>query len=240
MQTGDDGHDAHMGAPPQFTRKALSFLRSLKRNNDREWFRARKDQYERHLKAPMLAVIAQLERDFQAFAPEIVASPRCIYRIYRDTRFASDKTPLKTNIAASFPWRGLKRHQGAGLYMEIAHDGVWVGGGMYAPETSQLASVREHIAANYKRLCAIVESPGFKGSVGALDGSRLQRVPRGYEKDHPAAEYLRHRQFLAGRAFPPEFACEPTFYPGVLGVFRNVAPLVRFLNEPLKARSSGG
>jgi uncharacterized protein (TIGR02453 family) len=216
---------------PRFTPKSLSFLRSLKRNNDREWFRARKDQYDEHLKAPMTAVIEQLAKDFKSFAPELVATPRCIYRIYRDTRFSDDKTPLKTNIAASFPWRGLHRHQGAGLYIEVAPQWVWVGGGMYAPETSQLAAVRDHIAANHQHLRAIVESPGFKKSIGSLEGSKLVRVPRGYAKDHPAAEYLRHRQFLAGREFPPEFACDPKFYSGILGVYRQVAPLIRFLNE---------
>lgn len=218
---------------PRFTPKSLSFLRSLKRNNDREWFRERKDQYEEHLKQPMVALIEALAKDFQDFAPELVAHPKGIYRIYRDTRFSDDKTPLKTNIAASFPWRGLERHQGAGLYIEVAPGWVWVGGGMYAPDTSKLALVREHIAANHARLRAIVESTGFRKAVGTLEGAKLQRVPRGYDKAHPAAEYLRHRQFLAAKEFPAEFAHDPRFYAGVLGVFRQVAPLVRFLNEPL-------
>ncbi|MFN7916129.1 MAG: DUF2461 domain-containing protein [Vicinamibacterales bacterium] len=218
---------------PRFTPKSLSFLRSLKRNNDRDWFRERKDQYEEHLKQPMVALIEQLAKDFRDFAPELVAHPKCIYRIYRDTRFSDDETPLKTNIAASFPWRGLERHQGAGLYIEVAPGWVWVGGGMYAPDTSKLALVREHIAANHKRLRAIVESPAFRKTVGTLEGATLQRVPRGYAADHPAAEYLRHKQFLAAKEFPPAFAHDPAFYAGILGVFRQVAPLVRFLNEPL-------
>jgi uncharacterized protein (TIGR02453 family) len=218
---------------PRFTPRALSFLRALKRNNDREWFRARKEQYEAEVRAPMSAVIERLATDFQAFAPELVATPRCIYRIYRDTRFSNDKAPLKTSIAASFPWRGLRRHQGAGLYIEVATQWVWAGGGMYAPETSQLAAVREHIAANYRRLAAIVESPAFKRAVGSLEGSKLVRVPRGYASDHPAAAYLRYRQFLAGRQFRAEFACSPKFYSTVLGVYRHISPLIRFLNEPL-------
>jgi uncharacterized protein (TIGR02453 family) len=218
---------------PAFTPRTLSFLRSLARHNDREWFRQRKDAYEQHVRGPMVALIERLASDFQLFAPELVATPACIYRIYRDTRFSDDKTPLKTHIAAGFPWRGLPRHQGAGLYIEIAPRWVWVGGGMYAPDTSQLAAVREHISRNYVRLRAIVESPGFERTVGALDGAQLQRVPRGYARDHPAAGYLRYRQFLAGREFPPEFACSPRFYAGVLALYRQVAPLVRFLNEPL-------
>jgi uncharacterized protein (TIGR02453 family) len=218
---------------PRFTPKTVSFLRALKRNNDREWFRERKEQYDEHVKAPMLAVIEQLARDFQDFAPELVCTPKSIHRIYRDTRFSDDKTPLKTTIAASFRWRGLQRHQGAALYMEVAPQWVWAGGGMYAPETAQLTAVRAHIAANYDRLRSIVESPGFRKAVGQLEGNQLQRMPRGFDKEHPAGEYLRYRQFLAGREFPVEFAYSPKFYPGVLGVLRQVAPLIRFLNEPL-------
>lgn len=220
-------------ASPRFTPESLAFLRALARHNDREWFRARKAEYERHVRGPMVALIERLAEDFQSFAPELVATPRCIYRVYRDTRFSDDKTPLKTHIAASFPWRGLPRHEGAGLYIEVAPKWVWVGGGMYAPQTAQIAAVREHIAANYRQLVGIVESPGFRRAVGALDGVRLQRVPRGYPKDHPAADYLRFRQFLAGREFPAAFAHSPRFHAGVLGVYRQVAPLVRFLNQAL-------
>lgn len=219
---------------PGFTPRALTFLRALKRHNDREWFRARKDQYDELLRAPMLAIIERLAIDFRSFAPDLVASPKAsMYRIYRDTRFSEDKTPLKTHVAATFPCRGLAKHQGAGLYFHVALDGVWIGGGMYAPETSQLQAEREHIAANLRRFRAIVESPRFRRAVGKLEGEQLQRVPRGFPKDHEAAEYLKFRQFLAGKEYPASFACSPRFYNGVVAVFREVAPLVRFLNEPL-------
>lgn len=222
---------------PHFRPQALSFLRALKRHNDREWFKARKDQYELLLRGPMIEVIERLADDFRTFAPGLVASPRVsLYRIYRDTRFSQNKAPLKTHIAAVFPVRGLAKHQGAGLYVEVSALGVWAGGGMYAPDTSQLQAVREHIAANVKRLRTIVESPAFRRSVGALGGERLQRVPRGFPKEHEAAEFLKHRQFLVGREFPAAFACSPRFYPGVLDVFRHVAPLTTFLNEPLLAK----
>jgi len=218
----------------RFSPDAVRFLRALKRNNDREWFRARKERYEALLRAPMITIIEQLANDFRGFAPDLVASPRTsLYRIYRDTRFSENKAPLKTHVAAVFPCRGLARHQGAVLYFEIAPDWVWVGGGMYAPDTSQLQAVREHIALNSKRLRSIVESPSFKKGVGKLDGEQLQRVPRGFARDHPAADLLKHRQFLAGREFPATFASSPRFYPGILKVFRTIAPLVAFLNEPL-------
>lgn len=220
--------------PLRFSPRALSFLRALKRHNDREWFKARKEQYDELLRAPMLAIIDELARDFRTFAPDVVASPKVsLYRIYRDTRFSEDKSPLKTHVAAMFPWRGLAKHQGAGMYFHVALDGVWVGGGMYTPDTSQLQVEREYIAANIKRFRAIVESPRFKRVLGKLEGEQLQRVPRGFPKDHEAAGYLRYRQFLGGKEFPAQFACSPGFYKGIVGVFREVAPLVKFLNEPL-------
>jgi uncharacterized protein (TIGR02453 family) len=223
-----------------FSPKALSFLRALKRNNDREWFKARKEQYDELLRAPLIALIERLALDFATFAPDLVASPKSsLYRIYRDTRFSANKAPLKTQAAAVFPCRGLARHQGAGLYLEVGPQGVWVGGGMYSPEPAQLVAVREHIAANARRLRSVVESPAFRRVVGTLEGDRLQRVPRGFPKDHEAAEYLKYRQFLAGREYPAAFAHSPRFYPGVLNVFRHVAPLAIFLNEPLLRRGGG-
>jgi uncharacterized protein (TIGR02453 family) len=224
---------------PRFPAAALAFLRALKRNNDREWFKARKDRYELVVRTPLVQIIEQLGEDFKAFAPELVASPKVsTFRVYRDTRFSANQAPLKTEIAAVFPWRGMERHRGAGLYFEVTPQWVWVGGGLYAPDTAQLQAVREHVAANCQRLRAIVEAPAFRRRFGQLEGERLQRVPRGFPKDHAAADYLKHRQFIAGREFPAAFACSARFYAGILDAFSYVAPLARFLNEPLLGNRS--
>ena len=222
------------GPAPRFPREALTFLRALKRNNRREWFLAHRDQYENSVRRPMLTTIERLAEDFREFAPDVVASPKdSMYRIYRDVRFSENKAPYKTHVAANFPTRRLPKHEGAGLYFHISPDEVWIGGGMYAPQTSQLQLVREHIASNVKRLRAIVESPGFRRVVGSLHGEQLKRVPRGFPKEHEAAEYLKFRQFLAGCQLPGSAATSPTFYATLLKVFLQVAPLTRFLNEPL-------
>jgi uncharacterized protein (TIGR02453 family) len=194
--------DIAMTSP--FTPKTLSFLRSLKRNNNREWFRARKSEYERHVRGPMIDLLACVSRDLQSFAPELISDPKVsLYRIYRDTRFSEDKTPLKTNAAAVFPPRGFPRHEGAGLYVEIAPGWVWIGGGLYMPPTSSLHAVREQIASTHPRLHRIVSSPAFKQAVGTLQGDRLSRVPRGYPKDHPASHYLQFRQFWRSASSSP-------------------------------------
>jgi len=219
---------------PQFTPRTLSFLRALKRHNSREWFREHQHEFEEHVRGPMVAIIEQLATDLPSFAPELLADPRrSMYRMYRDTRFSEDKSPLKTHIAAVFPPRDGQKHTSAGLYLEVAPGWVWAGGGLYAPSTADQHRVREQISTRWTQFRAIVEAPAFKRQCGSLKGACLQRVPRGFAPDHPAAAYLKFRQFLAWREFPPEFASSSTFYRRTLDVFRVIAPLVRFLNEGL-------
>lgn len=218
-----------------FTAKTVSFLRALARHNDRDWFHARRDEYERDVRGPMLAVVGQLAEDFASFAPEMVADPKIsLFRQWRDTRFSENKAPLKTNVAAVFPHRVLGWMSGAGLYFEIAPKWVWIGGGIYAPDTSQLQAVREHVAAHHRQLHALTSSPAFK-KIGGLRGEQLARVPRGFAKDHPAAGYLRHRQFLGFREEAAEFATRPDFYKQLVSTFRALLPLCRFLNAPIVA-----
>jgi uncharacterized protein (TIGR02453 family) len=219
---------------PFFSDDTLRFLRALKRNNDREWFKARRDRYEAHVRGPMIALVEQLARDFPSFAPEIVASPKTsLYRIYRDTRFSDDKRPLKIQISASFRWRGLPKGEGAGLYLEVHPQWVWMGGGFWAPPPPQLLKIREHISTTYPEVHQLARAARFRQVVGDLDGQRLTRVPRGFAREDPAAEYLKLRQYLAGREFPPEFATSREFYPALIETYKAIVPLVRFLNEPL-------
>lgn len=219
--------------PISFTPKTLSFLRSLKRNNKREWFHARREQYDAHVRAPMLAIVEQLAVDMPAFAPELLADPKVsLFRPFRDTRFSEDKTPLKNHVAATFPNRVLGRMNGASIYVEVGPTYVWIGGGLWRPDTSQLQLVREHIVANHRQLDAIVTSPAFK-RLGGLQGDRLTRVPRGFDKRHQAAPYLQHRQFMGFREEPGSYATSKDFYRNLVGTIKTIAPLVRFLNEPL-------
>lgn len=212
----------------------MEFFKSLERNNRREWFQPRKQIYDEQVKAPMAELIRALTAEMMRFAPDYVTEPeKAIYRIYRDTRFSADKRPLKTHAAASFPTRGLPRHQGAGLYFEIATEWVWIGGGMWAPEPPLLLRVREHIADTWPELHDTVRKRSFKQLFGDLGGETLARVPRGFSSQHPAAEYLKHYRFVAGREFPAAFAHSRAFYPTLVATFKALMPLVRFLNEPL-------
>lgn len=219
---------------PRFPAEGLTFLRALKRNNRREWFQAHREDYERHVRGPMTEFVLALAEDFRRIAPEMVADPKvCLYRIYRDTRFSHDKTPYKTHAAAVFPRRGLGKHSGAGLYFHVGLQEVWIGGGVYAPMPDQLLAVRQHIAAHARAFRSIVESPGFRKTFGGLEGAKLSRVPAGFPKDHPAMEYLKYKQFLAGADCPVKLATSPGFYRKIVKTFEATMPLLRFLNQAL-------
>ncbi len=221
-------------ATPRFTTDTLTFLRALKRHNEREWFNAHKADYEAHVKAPMLAVIERLALDFPRIAPDLIASPRSMYRIYRDTRFSPDKTPYKTHVSASFSHQRLPKGESAGLYFHLSPTELWIGGGMYAPQTPQLHRIREHLATNLRGFRSLAESPAIT-RLGGVRGERLQRVPRGFPKDHAAADYLRLKQYLVGDQLDAKKALSPRFYDMLVRRFATIAPFIQFLNAPLEA-----
>ena len=220
------------GSGIAFTENTLRFLRRLKRNNTRAWFNEHRDEYESHVREPMLAVIERLAVDFPRIAPDLVASPRSMYRIHRDTRFSPDKTPYKTQVAAAFSHQALPKNESAALYFHLAPDQLWIGGGLYAPQTVQLHRIREHIDADLDSFLTLVESPAIR-RIGGVSGSALKRVPRGFPPDHKAADYLRLKQYLAGETLPPELALSPRFYSSLVRRFSALVPFIRFLNAPL-------
>jgi uncharacterized protein (TIGR02453 family) len=221
-----------------FPKEGLQFLRSLKRHNNREWFQEHKGIYETHVKVPINQLIEALSIDFREFAPEMVASPKVsAYRIHRDTRFSKDKTPYKTHVAAVFPPSSIGKHEGAAFYLQIDPSRLLIGGGVYMPLPEDLQAIRTHISENPRRFESIIESHSFTKMFGVVEGEQLTRVPRGFNSDHPAAEYLKFKQFLASRNFDGKVTVSPGFYKLVVETFKGMTPFIRFLNEPiLKAR----
>ena len=220
---------AFSGFPPE----ALRFFRQLKRNNNREWFRAHKETYDTKVKLPMIGLVQSLDGELGRFAPEIAVDPaRNIYRIYRDVRFSADKSPYKIWIAASFNPRGIPRQAAAGLYFHISPEEVLIAGGVYMPGPKELLAIRNHIANHYEELRKILRERDFKRLFGGLEGEQLTRAPKGFPPDHAAVDLLRYKQFLAYVTRPPALAETPKLLPTIVEIFRAVMPLVRFLNAP--------
>src|SRR5215472_2098418 len=142
---------------PGFSPEALSFLRRLRRNNRRDWFQPRKEQYESLIRMPMLDLACCLSREFARFAPEYVTPPdRSVFRIYRDASFSHNRKPYKTHLAAAFARQGAERMRGPCFYFHFTERELVAVGGAYAPEPDELRSYRELISANYEELARIL------------------------------------------------------------------------------------
>ncbi len=220
---------------PGFPEEGMKFLRALKKNNRREWFQPRKHVYDEQVRAPMLQLVAALNAEMMSFAPAYVREPaEAVYRIYRDTRFSPDKTPYKTHIAAVFTRRGFDRHAGAGFYFSVAPDEIEVAAGVYMPGPEQLRTIRLHLLENHEEFRRIASARALREFMGELKGDRLIRVPKGFPREHPAADLVRHKQWLFWAMLDPLLAVTPRLFDEVLVRFRAVAPFVEFLNAPLQ------
>jgi uncharacterized protein (TIGR02453 family) len=218
---------------PGFPPEALQFFRSLKRNNNRDWFQPRKDTFEEKVKQPMRDLVEALNSAMKSFAPEYATDPaKAIYRIYRDTRFSKDKTPYKDHIAASFFRSGTGPHKYGGYYVHVSHKEVAVGGGVYMPEPEVLLEIRGHIAENHQKLRKILAAPAVRRWLGELQGDQLSRVPKGFPATHPAADLLRFKSLFLYVTLEPELATTPQFFNELLTRFRAMKPFIDFLTAP--------
>ncbi|HEY9249272.1 MAG TPA: DUF2461 domain-containing protein, partial [Rariglobus sp.] len=182
---------------PGFSKEAMQFFRGIARNNNREWFLPRKPLFEEHVKAPMVDLVSRVNGALQSFAPECVTDPaKAIFRFYRDTRFSKDKSPYKTQIAASFQPRGFAGDSAAGYYFSVSHKELAVGGGIYMPSPEALRAIRGHVAEHHAELRRIVKTPALRKLMGELHGEQLTRIPKGFAADHPADDLLRFKMYL--------------------------------------------
>lgn len=222
---------------PGFPKEMTTFFRSLKRNNRREWFQPRKHVFEQYVKEPMIELVTALNRDFAKFAPEFVSDPKkAIFRIYRDTRFSSDKTPYKTHIAASFARRGGERLAAGGFYFSVSHDQIEVAGGIYHPEPETMLVVRNHIAEHHQDLRRLLADRKVRRLLGDLQGDALTRAPKGFDPAHPAIQLIKMKDWILDTTLDPALGTSPRLYKELADRFRAMTPLIEFLNRPLLAR----
>jgi uncharacterized protein (TIGR02453 family) len=217
-----------------FSGDALKFLRGLKRNNDREWFAERKTVYERELKAPMLALIAEVNEAMVEFAPMHVRPPQKIMmRIYRDIRFSKDKRPYKNHVSAWWVRDGLQKTSGAGFYLQVSAEEVLVAAGVYMPEREQLLAIRRYLAEHHEEFRAVMIGKKLRSLMNENDGVPLTRAPKGFPEEHPAIDLLKNKQWGVSARLPVERATRATLGKDVVERFRVAAPLVALLNAPL-------
>ncbi len=219
---------------PHFSPAAIRFLKQLKKNNDREWFNARKATYEQELQAPWLEVIEAINHAFADFAPSYVKPPKkAAMRIYRDIRFSPDKRPYKTNVAAWWSTTTVERTSGGGFYTHVSSEEVVVAAGVYQPMPPQLLAIRRYLQQHHEEARTLLNDKKLRKLLPDLDSNPLTRMPKGFLPDDPAAELLLCRQWALSVRLPLEIATTAQLVPEIAKRFRAATPLVELLNTPL-------
>jgi uncharacterized protein (TIGR02453 family) len=217
-------------------KSTLDFLRELKKHNDKTWFDANRKRYD------------TAKADFTAFLQDIIdahakrddglaglEARSCLFRINRDIRFSKDKSPYKTNFGASLN-RGGKKSVLAGYYFHLEPGQSFVGGGIWMPQPPELAKVRQEVDYGFDDFRKIVGSKKFKTVYGDLykgDDMMLSRVPKGYEPDNPAAEYLKMKSYIAMRPVTDKELLSKDLKKITLDAFGALQPLMGFINTAL-------
>ncbi len=212
----------------------LKFLKDIARNNDRDWFEKNKSRY--------LEAKENFEDFLEAVHKEIIRfdeglaglNPRKLgFRIYRDVRFSKDKRPYKTNMGAGFSPNG-KLVQEPGYYIHIEPGKCFFASGLYMPEPSKLAAVRQEIDYSSAKFLKILNDKKFKKHFKGLDDfDKLKTVPKGYPKDHPQIEYLKHKSFIVETALSDTDVINKNFPKKVAELAKIAKPFNDFLKEAI-------
>ena len=208
----------------------LIFLTELSANNTRDWFQEHKSSYDtarRDLEALVAALILEVGT-FEALGN--LAPKDCIFRINRDIRFSKDKKPYKEWMSAVIG-NGGRKSQRIDYYIHIQpNNQSFLGSGMWAPTSEQLATFRQEIDYNAHELKAIIENPIFRSYFPDIEGEVLRTTPKGYPKDHPDIELLKRKQLFFMHRFDDSVVTSPTFTAEVVNAIRVVKPFGDWLN----------
>lgn len=215
-------------------KKTLAFLSKIKKNNNTEWMKSHKDEFLEARKEFEILVqevivrLSQWDEKFQYLEPK-----NCTFRFNRDIRFSDNKNPYKENFAAFFAAGGKKSYL-PGYYVSISPKEIFVGGGLWHPESDKLIKVRRFIGEHGDELVKILKDKKFKKTFGEISTEdTLKRVPRGFEADHPYADYIKLKSFVASKDFSPKEALEKNFGQKIDKAMQDLKPFNDFFKKAL-------
>ena len=215
-----------------FEPRTIKFLEELEKNNNREWFKANKDRYDEDVLDVALRFIISMQEPLAEIAPHFTAIPTRIggslMRVYRDTRFSKNKLPYKTNIGIQFRHERAEDVHSPGYYVHISPKEVFLGVGMWRPDSDPLRQIRERIVAHPAEWKRATNSATFKRNL-SLGGERLTRPPRGFDKDHEHIEDIKRKSFIAVRNLEVGDCLKPQFQRTVETTFKQALPYMEFL-----------
>lgn len=215
---------------PGFRDEALTFLRGLKRHNDRDWFNERKAVYEDEVRWPMRCLVADLVRRSGERGLPLTGDPkRSVFRIYRDIRFSKDKRPYKTHVSAALTRSGDKGDDGA-VYVHVQPGRSFIAVGFWHLERDLLGAWRQRMVEWPAAWLGVRDALAAHDLTLSDDDDRLKRLPRGYSEaaDSPVADYLRWKSFLVEEAVDDDAVQTPDFTDRVLDVAERARPLLDF------------
>lgn len=215
-------------------KSTVKFLKDLAANNNRDWFQANKSAFDA-AQDNLTAFAGYLIGEIGKFDDAVAAiDPKsCVFRIYRDVRFAKDKSPYKTNLGAYISPGGRKSMQ-PGYYFHVQPGHSFVAGGKHMPDGQETLKIRNAIAANTDEFLKIVEKKSFREALGEMRGDRLKSAPKGFDPEHKAVEYLKLKEFMAfAELRDNKFLTSAEFPKYLVGIMKEMYPLVVFLRKAL-------
>lgn len=215
----------------------IKFLKDLARNNNKPWFDAHRDAYDA-ARADFASFIQKVIDQFSKHDTSIktLVAKDCMFRINRDIRFSKDKRPYKKNFAASIN-KGGKKSMLGGYYFHLEPGRTFVGGGVWQPMPDDLKKLRQEIDYNLSDFKKIIEGRKFRSVYGDIDRSAeflLTRVPKGYEPDNPAADYLRLKSYIAMVGFKDSDLTSRDLTKKTVAALAALQPLIIFLNNAIE------
>lgn len=223
----------------RFEPRTIRFLETLTANNNREWFKENKSRYEEDVLDVALRFIIAMQEPLAEFAPRFTAVPTrvggSLMRVYRDTRFSKNKLPYKTNIGIQFRHEQARDVHSPGYYLHIEPDEVFLGAGMWRPDSDPLRGIRERIAAKPAEWKRAIGDRAFSRHF-SLGGETLTRPPRGFDKGHECIEDIKRKSFIAVRHLAVEDCLKPQFQRTVESSFKSAEPFMRFLCKAVGVR----
>jgi len=231
-----------------FGTNTRKFLDELAANNNRDWFSANKSRYEREVVGPAMAFIEAMEPHLAKISKRFQAIPAkqggSLMRIYRDVRFAKNKSPYKTNVGIHFRHEDAKDVHAPGYYVHIQSTkapgeygttGPFLGVGIWRPCPEALAAIRKRISEKPKEWLAARDDAGFN-EVLTLEGDVLKRPPRGFDPEHSCIEDLKRKDFIGSHQLKIADISSAKFVKHVADVFAAASPLMQFLCKSVGAR----
>lgn len=224
---------------PAFGKELFAFLRDLKEHNDRDWFAANKNRYEEAVREPALAFVEDFAPHLEEISEHLRADARrsggSLFRIHRDIRFSKDKTPYKTSIGIHFRHEAAADAHAPGLYLHLEPGSVFVGGGIWHPDSKATLKIREAIVRDPDAWTEATRTAPFAGAL-ELGGEQLKRAPSGFDAEHPLIEDVRRKDFFGSAELSERDALAGGFIERYAELGRAASPLLAFLCRALELR----